>query len=431
MTTSPTALDQVELVELVVGEVAHGGHCVARTSGGQVVFVRHALPGERVLVEVTEERRGYLRADTVRVLVPSPDRVAPPCRYAGECGGCDFQHANLAAQRELKARVVREQLLRLGRLSPVAVDGLGVRVLPVPVPGRPDDGLGWRTRVRFAVDAAGRAGLLAHRSHQVVPVGRCAIADPGISALELTGREWPRDDQVDAVASDPPAGPGGGNQTAGPGGGDPPAGAEVAQVAEVTVWGDASGLLAGPDLVRHTVLGRDFTVPPRAFWQVHPGAAEALTRAVLELLAPVPGERAWDLYGGAGLFAAALAVRVGPGGEVVLVESEQAALAGARASLADLPQVRVVGGRVERVRLDGRPDLVVLDPPRSGAGAPVVARIAASGARAVACVACDPAAFARDVAGFAGHGWRLTELRCFDTFPMTHHVECVGLFVPA
>src|SRR5439155_7335511 len=117
---------------LEVGPVAPGGHCVARTAEGQVVFVRHALPGERVRVEVTEEHRGYLRADAVEVLAGSPDRVAPPCRYAGVCGGCDFQHVAPAAQRELKAAIVREQLTRLAGLSVAEVEALGVRVAQLP-----------------------------------------------------------------------------------------------------------------------------------------------------------------------------------------------------------------------------------------------------------------------------------------------------------
>jgi tRNA/tmRNA/rRNA uracil-C5-methylase (TrmA/RlmC/RlmD family) len=198
----------------------------------------------------------------------------------------------------------------------------------------------------------------------------------------------------------------------------------------VSVVGDRSGLVDGPAEVRERALGRDWRLPAEAFWQVHPAAADTLAGAVLDLLEPRPGERAWDLYGGAGLFAAALAGRVGPGGAVTLVESDRAALAGAQASLGDLPWVRRVAATVQRFRPGDRPDLVVLDPPRSGAGTRVSRMIADSGARAVAYVACDPAAFARDVATFRERGWRLAQVRAFDAFPMTHHVECVGLLLP-
>jgi tRNA/tmRNA/rRNA uracil-C5-methylase (TrmA/RlmC/RlmD family) len=384
-----------EALTLDVGPVAHGGHCVARTGDGRVVFVRHALPGERVVAEVTDERRGYLRADTVSVLVASRDRVAPPCGYAGRCGGCDFQHASPAAQRELKAAVVREQLARLGGLSGAELDDLAVRVEELP--GGP---LGWRSRVGYTVDAAGRAGLLAHRSHEVVPVDRCLIAHPSIQALPVTEKEWPADDRVTAVAS---------------------------YAGDVTVLGSTSGVVSGPATVRERAVGRDWRLPAETFWQVHPAAPDALVEAVLEVLRPAPGERAWDLYGGAGLFSAALA---GAGATVTLVESDRTAVAAAKENLADLPTVHIVRSTVERFRWRERPDVVVLDPPRSGAGTSVVRTVVAARPRAVAYVACDPAAFARDVAGFRAAGWRLAGLRAFDAFPMTHHVECVGLLAP-
>jgi tRNA/tmRNA/rRNA uracil-C5-methylase (TrmA/RlmC/RlmD family) len=384
-------------VEVEVGAVAHGGHCVGRVPDGRVVFVRHTLPGERVVAEITEEHKGYLRGDAVQVLRAAAERVQPPCPYAGDCGGCDFQHVDPAAQRALKAAVVREQLTRLGRLSGAEVDALDVRVAELP-----GGALGWRTRVRYAVDATGRAGLLAHRSHRVVPVDVCRIAHPAIQDAPVTTQTWPVDDHVEAIA-----------------------GADG-----LHLLGDRSGVLAGSARVRERALGRDWELPVEAFWQVHPGAAEALADTVLELLDPKPGERAWDLYGGAGLFAAALAARVGEQGAVTLVESDPAALAGAAASLADLPWVRTVTSTVERFRPGYPPDLVVVDPPRSGAGAAVCRMIAGSGARAVAYVACDPAAFARDVATLREAGWRLAALRAFDAFPMTHHVECVGLLLP-
>ncbi|KAB1939592.1 class I SAM-dependent RNA methyltransferase [Micromonospora sp. ALFpr18c] len=402
-------LAEAERVELTVDAVAPGGHCVARVDG-QVVFVRHALPGERVLVEVTEVHRGFVRADAVTVLDASPDRVEPPCPYAkpGACGGCDLQHVAPDAQLAWKAAVVREQLVRLGGLTDADLDRLGVRVEALP-----GGLLGWRSRVRYAVDAADRAGLLKHRSHEVVPIDRCRIAHPAIQQLPVltpTGALWPAAEAVETVASS------GGDVT-------------VAQVRD-----GVSTPVSGPSEVREVAAGRDWTLPASAFWQVHPAAADTLTTAVLELLDPRPGEVAWDLYGGAGLFAAALAGRVGDA-RVTLVESSRDGVDAARANLADLPHVEVVAARVEtalaRRRITGPVDVVVLDPPRSGAGAPVVRDIVAAGPRAVAYVACDPAAFARDVRTFADLGWRLAALRGFDLFPMTQHVELVGLLVPA
>ena len=173
----------VEVLDLDVSGVAHGGWCVARDSDGRVVFVRHALPGERVRARVTEATASFARAEAVEVLRASADRVAPRCPHArpGGCGGCDWQHADLAAQRRFKAEVVREQLRRIA--------GLDREVTVEPVAGD-DDGLGWRTRVRFSVGAGGTAGLLAHRSHDVVEVGDCPIAHPLVRARAVTGRDW-------------------------------------------------------------------------------------------------------------------------------------------------------------------------------------------------------------------------------------------------
>jgi tRNA/tmRNA/rRNA uracil-C5-methylase (TrmA/RlmC/RlmD family) len=392
-----------ERFDVEVGAVAHGGHFVARAPDGRVVFVRHALPGEQVTAVVTEERPGYLRADAVEIRRPSPDRVTPPCRYAGpdRCGGCDFQHVRPEAQRALKAAVVREQLIRLGRLSEAEVDALDLAVRPLD--GGPLD---WRTRVRFTVDADGRAGLLKHRSHEVVPVDDCLIAAPGVRSAGVTAQTWPGVDAVEVVAS---------------------SGGDVA----VTAIDEAGGRrVTGPEYVVEAGAGHEFRLDPAAFWQPHRAAPPAFVSTVLDMLAPRPGDRAWDLYGGAGLFAVALAAAVAPRGSVTVVEADDRAVLAAARSLADVPAVTIVSSTVERAALKGRPDIVVLDPPRSGAGARVVRRLVAADPRAVAYVACDPAAFARDVATFRESGWVLSRVEAFDAFPMTHHVECVGLIEP-
>jgi tRNA/tmRNA/rRNA uracil-C5-methylase (TrmA/RlmC/RlmD family) len=386
-------------VTVTVGPVAHGGHCVARHEG-RVVFVRHTLPGETVRAVVSDGAEGssFWRADAVEVLTPSPDRVAAPCPWSGpgRCGGCDWQHVAIRAQRALKAEVVREQLSHLAHLD-VAVD-------VEPVPGDVD-GLGWRTRVTWAVAEDGTAGLRRHRSHEVVPVDSCRIAHPLVDEAGVTGRTWPGAGSVEVSAS--------------------------VATGERLVLPDGRG-----DGVLTEVVGdRGFRVTGGGFWQVHPGAAATLLAAVLDGLQPQPGDAALDLYGGVGLFAARLAELVGPTGRVTLIESDRVAVADARHNLADLPAVRVERGRVDHVlrRLrTGRADLVVLDPPRSGAGRAVVDLVARQvRPRRVAYVACDPAALARDLTWFAERGYHLTGLRAFDIFPMTHHVECVALLEPA
>jgi tRNA/tmRNA/rRNA uracil-C5-methylase (TrmA/RlmC/RlmD family) len=415
---SDDELFEGDRIEVTVGAPAHGGHHVARIGGphGQVVFVRHALAGERVTAEVTELHKGYLRADAVEIHEASPDRVTPPCPYAhpGGCGGCDLQHVAPAAQLEWKAEVVRSLLGRMGGLSGERIAELDIRVEPLP--GGP---LGWRSRVRYAVDAAGRPGLLKHRSHEVVPVDRCLIAHPHLQDLDVTAHLWPDAAAVEVIASS---------------GGDVsirPRAAETPLLAPI----DAPGAAEVPDspaTVTELAVGRKWQVPPDGFWQVHPAAADTLVGAVLDLLQPVAGESSWDLYGGAGLFAAALAERTQA--RVTVIESSPVGVAAARTNLMDLNLVEVVSARVDvalsRRRVTGPVDLVVLDPPRTGAGTKVVRAITTARPRAVAYVACDPAALSRDVQTFAAEGYRLAALKAYDCFPMTQHIECVALLVP-
>jgi tRNA/tmRNA/rRNA uracil-C5-methylase (TrmA/RlmC/RlmD family) len=420
--------------------VAHGGHCVARHEG-RVVFVRHALPGETVLARLTESgaQAKFWRADAVEVLLASPDRVIAPCPLAGpgRCGGCDWQHATLAAQRDLKAAVITEQLRRLARLEP-GQDGVP-QVLVEEVPGYPGEqpGLGWRTRVRFTVDGAGRAGLRRHRSHDVIEVEECLIAHPQLTELELGRQHWRGVEAVEAIV---PSGESSRLVVVEPAPGRPASKLKLPRlpVPASVATRDAEGLhqVRGRTWVSEQVQvagrPRSFRVTGTGFWQVHPGAAQTLLDAVLAAAGARPGERALDLYGGVGLFAAGLAAQVGPLGSVTVVESDPRATADARRSLHDLVQVRFETGSVEHV-LAGQSmpaDVVVLDPPRSGAGRAVIEQITGLRPRAIVYVACDPAALARDLATAASQGYRLAQLRAFDLFPMTHHVECVATLVP-
>lgn len=420
--------------EVTVGPVAHGGFCVARHEG-QVIFVRHALPGERVVVTVTEGATGdrFLRADAVEVLAAAPGRVEPPCPLAGpgRCGGCDWQHADLATQRELKAAVVSEQLRRLAGIE------LAVVVEAAPdLPGaRP--GLGWRSRVRFAVDERGRLGLRRHRSHQLEPVAACPLATEGVTGVGASGQRWPAGvAEVEVVAASGSSdrlvvlSPTRRGATVD---GVPLAG----QVSLATADGKGGvRRLRGRPSVREVAAGHTWRVSGSGFWQVHPAAADTLVDAVLAGLEPSAGERALDLYSGVGLFAGALAERVGPTGQVVAVESEPGSVADAEHNLRRWPWARIEHARVDRWlagrdAAGARVDLVVLDPPRSGAGRSTTAALAAMRPRRVGYVACDPASLARDLGYLAAAGYRLRELRAFDLFPMTHHVECVAVLEAA
>ena len=373
-------------VEIRLLRVAHGGLVVGRVDD-KVVFVTGGLPGELVSVEVTDQTKRFDRGHVVEVLEPSPDRVAPPCPIADRCGGCDWQHATPESQLDLKSAVVAEQL---SRLAGITWEGRVASVGP---------SLGWRTRMRYAVDEEARAvGLRARRSHEVVPLPAqgCLVAAPGPVVADLVSLSQGAD-ELQVVSSDD----------------------------GITVLADKK-LVRGPRIVHEHAAGHRFSVEADGFWQVHPRAAEVLTEAVLKGLVPSAGETALDLYCGVGLFAAALAAA---GCKVLGIEGSRTAIARARSNV---PDARFIAGPMEK-HLGSLPptaDVVVLDPPRKGAGAAVVQRIAALHPRAIAYVACDPSALARDLSTFSLAGYEPVSIEAFDLFPMTHHVECVAILVP-
>ncbi|MFD9071112.1 MULTISPECIES: class I SAM-dependent RNA methyltransferase [Streptomyces] len=425
--------------EVEVGPVAHGGHCVARTAEGQVLFVRHALPGEKVVARVTEgdESSRFLRADAVTILDRSKDRVEAPCPYAGpgRCGGCDWQHAKPGAQRRLKGEVIAEQLKHLAGLTPEEAGWDGT-VMPAEGDKLPAGEVpAWRTRVQYAVDPdTGRAGLRRHRSHEVEPIDRCMIAAEGVTELGIEQRDWSGMESVEAIAAT-------GSQdrqvilTPRPGARLPLV--ELDKPVSVLRVEEKDGgvhRVHGRPFVRERADGRTYRVGNGGFWQVHPKSADTLVTAVMQGLLPRKGETALDLYCGVGLFAGAIADRVGDEGAVLGIESGKRSVEDARHNLASFDRVRIEQGKVESVLPRTgitEVDLIVLDPPRAGAGKSTVRHLASLGARRIAYVACDPAALARDLGYFREGGYRVRMLRAFDLFPMTHHVECVAILEPA
>jgi tRNA/tmRNA/rRNA uracil-C5-methylase (TrmA/RlmC/RlmD family) len=419
-------------IEVAIEDVAQGGWCVARPEGLPVMFVRHALPGERVVARVTEVTSKFARADAMEILQASSDRVAAPCEYAhpGGCGGCDWQHASLAAQRALKASVVSQQLRRLAGIDRAVT----VEPLPGDEPGAAAPGLGWRTRVQFAVGRNGVAGLRGHRSHEVVDIADCLIAHQAVRDLDIPGDEWPGATSVEVAV-------GGAESTENFAvtvveGGDEQKGKakKTRQNASVRRAKPHRTLVEGRAYLAEHAGGRIWQVSADGFWQVHPAAADTLSAAVVEALAPRPGDTVLDLYCGAGLFAGVVAPLVGADGAVTGVESDAAAVKNAKQNLSDSPQVTFMKADVAQAASAGdlpAARLVIADPPRAGLAREVVAYLTGDGgsgnaaAERFAYVSCDPATLARDLALLIEGGWRLENLRAFDAFPMTHHVECV------
>ena len=362
-----------DVLELSVGEAVHGGWCVARRESGQVFFVRHALPGERVRAVVTQTTSRFARADAVEILQAAPERVSAPCPYAGPggCGGCDWQHASLPAQREIKAQVIAQQLRRIA--------GLERAVTVEPLPGDAD-GLGWRTTVRFAVGRDGQAGLHRHRSHEIVRVSDCLIAHPLVTEAGVTRERWPGARWVEVAVA---AGTGERAVLASgrPGSRRPPRSRQAGDRRAGDRQAGEQPVTGGPRFLTQRAAGRDWRVAAAGFWQVHPGAADTLAEAVLDGLRPEPGETALDLFCGAGLFAGVLAEAVGPAGQVVAVEHDAAAVRDARFNLRSTPWARVHrGDAAEVLGRIGRSGaaIAVLDPPRTGVDRALIEVLCAS-----------------------------------------------------
>jgi tRNA/tmRNA/rRNA uracil-C5-methylase (TrmA/RlmC/RlmD family) len=392
-----SALKIGDLIDVSIEKVAHGGHFIARYNGA-VIFVRHAIPGEHCTVEITSTGSSFNRGDVVSISEPSEFRVQPPCQYSHRagCGGCDFQHIDSAYQRTLKSHVITEQFSR------IAKQDIQVEVEEVGSP------VGWRTRAIATTNRNGKLGFYKSRSHSIAPVENCIICVDGMKFSEIAGRNLKGDVRVEISASNT------GERTIALA---PTRGEEKARITE------------GPAVLHEVVEGKTLEVSQESFWQSHAKAPEVLTKAVLDFAQISSSEHVLDLYGGAGLFTAAIIDLVGPDGQVDLIEGSKVATEDARRNFASYKNVTVATGDVAKLlpRVTSA-DVVVLDPPREGAGKDVISQIAALNPRAIVYVACDPAALARDTAYLEDHSYLLAGLRAFDLFPMTHHIECVALY---
>lgn len=387
-----------EVLEVEIGPIAHGGHFVARHNN-QVIFVRHGITGEKVKIKVTAVNSKIAHGDVVEVLTPSVSRVSPPCKYAGRCGGCDFQHIEINKQRQLKSEVVKEQFLRIGKID-LAQLGFELSVTEV----EPVNGLHWRTRMDFAVSPAGKIGFFGARSNEVVEVDDCLIADERMNVSELAKRGWKSDARVEVA---------------------------VSSTNELSVVRSGRSI-SGPTQLVEQVAGNSLKISPIAFWQSHRIAPITLIKAVLSQLEIKKSDHICDLYSGVGLFAAALINEISEQGFITLIESDKTAVSDARRIFANRKNIKILQGLVaQQLPTVKRADLILLDPPRTGAGEIVIKQITKLRPRKIVYVACDPASLARDAKTLLDSGYKLDHISAYDLFPMTQHIECVAGFSPA
>jgi 23S rRNA (uracil1939-C5)-methyltransferase len=390
------------IVQLRTTGVAKGGEAVAREASGRVVFVEGALAGELVAAELTEERRDFARARVLSVIEPAPDRVDPPCPVVrAGCGGCDLQHASIDAQVELKVGIVRDALVRLGKVDdPPTID-----VVRLPAER-------YRTSVHGLADG-GRFALRRRHSHDPVALDSCLVLHPLIDELvhegrfgEATGvtlRCGARTGERLAIVS--------------------PTSQGVTLPADVRVVGLDELRSGRRAWIHEEIAGVRLRVSAESFFQARPDGADALVAAVARAVGPLaPDERVVDAYAGVGLFSATVAARA----SVVAVERSASSVADARVNLAGV-RARIVRVDVERFRAQPA-DVVIADPARAGLAKVAAAKLAATGASRFVLVSCDPASFGRDVGLLRASGYALKGIELVDLFGHTSHIELVSTF---
>ncbi len=437
-------------LELVVDTLAHGGAGVARHEG-YVVFVTGAVPGDRVRAVVTKRKRAYAEARTLEVVAPSPERVDP---VAPGHPGAAWQVLPYERQLQIKAEQVEDALRRIGRL-----DGFTAEPI-VPAEDR------WRYRNKleysFGRDPAAPGGIVCgfHKPgswEEVVGVDDDRLASEGVNAARERVLGWAREQGLDAL--DRRSGEGflrnlvvrEGRRTGelqvrlvtGAGGPDLDwetltAAAQVDGLfwtpvsgeAETTAGGETTHL-SGASTLREVLGDLDFRVSPEAFFQTNTVMAERLYAIAVEYAALQGYERVYDLFCGIGTIALTMAARAGEvWGLEVVPEAVGDAIANARRN--QLQTAHFFAGDVrlalrELVERAGRPEVLVVDPPRAGLSPKVVRRVIEAAPKRIVYVSCNPTTLAPNAAQLTEAGYRLTRVRPVDMFPQTHHVECVAL----
>ncbi len=385
-------------VQVRVTKVVHGGHFLAHFAG-RTIFVRGALDGEMVEIEITSQRKKVYFAETVAVHEPSAHRVIPPCSSSFACGGCDFQYIDVVYQLSLKTQVLLESLRKFSGLHEDQARQLvatGVRALP----NAHHDGSNWRQRSRFVWNEGWH--MRRHSSHELIETPDCTIITQQMRNALL---------QVDAP---------------------PPGEYYLVEGTNGVHLGSSTNHLSGPMLLDHKAFGVHWSITPQTFWQADPLLINEIANFLDQTLTITPSESWWDLFGGTGVFAAYLSLYVGQSGHVTSVDSDPMASHAASAALGSQGNIRLIRADTEEFldQVNGvpKPELqgVILDPPRAGAGEVVIRKIMSFEPASIVYIACDPVALSRDIRTLS-EKYRVVDLRAWDAFPMSHHFETVAI----
>lgn len=403
-----------KMVEVEIKNLTYGGGAMGRLEDGRAVFVPFALPGERVRARLTQEKRGYARAELLEVLKPSAERIQPRCPHFGVCGGCHYQHMPYEAQLAAKQAILREQLERIGDIKD-----------PPVRPVTPSEACwNYRNHVQFHIDGAGRMGFERTESNQVVAVKECHLPDPllngiwpqfdfeAVPGLERVGLRMGVDDVMLVLEGNDPV---------------PPEFTVEMSLSAVYRGPDDEKVMAGDAALEMEVKDRRFQVSAGSFFQVNNGQAARMVDHLLNHLPLTPQTRLLEVYCGVGLFSSFLAEKVG---DLAGIELAESACEDFATNLDAFEHISLFMGAAEEVLpgLDYRPDVVLVDPPRAGMARPALEAVIKLNPRTIGYVSCDPATLARDARLLIQAGYRMEEIAPFDLFPQTYHIESISLF---
>ncbi len=392
-----------------------GGETIARLPDGRAVFIPFSVPGEKIEIQLVEDKERYARAEIIEIVESSPDRIKARCPHFQECGGCQYQHLPYQHQLDLKAEVLRDQLERLGKLEDPPVE----QTIPSPTPWR------YRNHLQFQISPQGKLGFFRHRSHQVVPIQECYLPDPVIDLI------WPE------VAADPVPGMDRITIRSGEAGEDAllilessdPQPVEFSLDLTISAVHQGPGgdlILAGDDFTIQEIFEFPFVVSAGSFFQVNNGAAERLVSVLLDSLPLNSDQMVLDLYCGVGLFSLFLAQEVD---RVIGVEASHDAAQDFLYNLRDFENVELYDLPVEEVLpyLKLQPDIIILDPPRAGIPPEVLDDVVRLQSDWIAYISCDPATLGRDIRRFSSQGYSLENSTPVDMFPQTYHIESLNI----
>jgi 23S rRNA (uracil1939-C5)-methyltransferase len=394
---------------------SYGGESFGRLGDQRAVFAPFTIPGEQVRIQLVEEKKGYARGVPLKVLEPSPDRIDPRCPHFTRCGGCHYQHIPYEAQLEAKTEILRDQLMRIGKLDAPQIQP----IVPSPNPWN------YRNHIQFHLTQDGLIGFQAPRSHEIIPIKECHLPEEAINqvwplldlepipGLERIGlRSGADDDLIIILESNDPA----------------PFELIIDLPLSVIHTGPGGSLiLAGDDHNFIEIANRSFRVSAGSFFQVNAPMAMTMVEHILDNLNIPEDAILVDAYCGVGLFSAFLAPHVK---QVIGIESSPSACDDYVANLDEFEDVTLYEASVGDTlpALESAPDIIILDPPRAGLDRKTMDGLLSLKPECITYISCDPATLSRDARRLVMGGYQLAQITPFDLFPQTYHIESISFW---